>query len=189
MLREGVIAGLIGATVIAVWFGLLDVIAGRPFFTPATLGRGLLSFFGEIEPDQGMVTFVLVYSVFHFAAFIFVGLVASLIVALARHEPSILLGFAILFAATEIGIYGLVALLHEWSPLARGAWLQIMVGNVLAALAMGFYFWKQHAELEYELRHAFDVPVVAEEEVRESFAALTSTDEASEDPAARPPGR
>ncbi len=164
LLKDGVIAGLIGALVIAVWFGILDVIAGHPFFTPATLGRALLSFFGDVTPDQGTVSFVLVYTVFHFSAFMVVGLIASLIVHLARHEPSILLGFAILFAATEIGIYGLVALLGEWSPLARGAWLQIMVGNILAALAMGIYFWRTHGEIEHELRHAFD-PREEEEEV------------------------
>jgi uncharacterized membrane protein YphA (DoxX/SURF4 family) len=156
LLREGIIAGLIGAVTIAVWFGLLDLIAGRPFFTPATLGRALLSVFGPIPPEEGVATFVVVYTIFHFTAFMFVGLLASLIVTLARHEPSILLGFAILFAATEIGIYGLVALLGETSPLQRNAWLPIMVGNLLAAGAMGFYFWKKHGELEHELRHAFD---------------------------------
>jgi hypothetical protein len=56
----------------------------------------------------------------------------------------------------ELGIYGLVGLLEVATPLGRHAWLQIMIGNVLAALAMGFYFWKMHSELEYELRHAFD---------------------------------
>ena len=173
MLKDGIIAGLIGAVVIAIWFGVLDMIAGHPFFTPATLGRGLLSFFGDVTPDQGMATFVLVYTVFHFAAFMVVGLVASLIVHLARYEPSILLGFAILFAATEIGIYGLVALLGEWSPLARGAWLQIMVGNVLAALAMGIYFWRTHRELEHELRHAFD-PHDDEEVVADETIAIAA---------------
>ncbi len=156
LLREGIVSGLIGALVIAVWFGIIDVVAGRPFFTPATLGQGLLSFFGAISPDQGRMTFVLAYTIFHFAAFMFVGLVASFIVALARHEPSILIGFAILFAIMEVGIYGLVSLLDAATPLGRHAWLPIMLGNVLAAFAMGFYFWKKHSELEYELRHAFD---------------------------------
>jgi len=156
LLKEGIIAGLIGAVVIAVWFGAVDLIAGRPFFTPSTLGQGLLRTFGTIAPDQGPVTFVIAYTVFHFAAFMFVGLVASLIVALARYEPSILIGFAILFAIMEVGIYGLVGLLEVATPLGRHAWLQIMISNVLAALAMGFYFWKMHSELEYELRHAFD---------------------------------
>jgi hypothetical protein len=98
---------------------------------------------------------VIVYTIFHFTAFLFVGLLASLIVTIARYEPSILLGFAILFAVSEIGIYGLVALIGQATPI-RNAWLPIMAGNVLAAGAMGFYFWKRHGELEHELRHAFD---------------------------------
>lgn len=163
LLKDGIIAGLIGAAVIAVWFFVIDTIAGHPFFTPATLGRALLSFFGEVSPDQGPVTFVIVYTVFHVAAFMVLGLLASLIVQVARQEPSILLGFAMLFAATEIGVYGLVALLGEASPLGRMAWLPIMVGNVLAALAMGWYFWHAHSEIEYELRHTFDEPAVDDE--------------------------
>jgi uncharacterized membrane protein YphA (DoxX/SURF4 family) len=157
LFKEGIIAGLLGALVIAVWFGALDTLAGHPFFTPATLGRGLLGVFGPIPPEDGMFTFVLFYTVFHFAAFMVVGLLASLIVQLARQEPSILIGFAILFAVTEIGIYGLVALIEGASPLGRNAWLPIMVGNILATFAMGFYFWKTHSELSYELHHAFDV--------------------------------
>jgi putative oxidoreductase len=176
MLKEGVIAGLIGAAVIAVWFGILDVIGGHPFFTPATLGRGLLSVFGDVTPDQGTATFVLVYTVFHFTAFMFVGLVASLIVHLARQEPSILLGFAILFAATEIGIYGLVAFLGEWSPLQRNAWLPIMVGNLLAAAAMGFYFYRTHKEIAHELRHAFDPRPSEDDDDEDASVAASEID-------------
>ena len=38
ILREGFIAGLIGAGAVALWFLIVDTIAGRPFFTPAMLG-------------------------------------------------------------------------------------------------------------------------------------------------------
>ena len=34
-LREGVIAGLIGAALVAVWFLIYDAASGRPFRTPA----------------------------------------------------------------------------------------------------------------------------------------------------------
>jgi uncharacterized membrane protein YphA (DoxX/SURF4 family) len=156
LLHDGIIAGLIGAAAIAVWFFIIDTIAGRPFFTPATLGRALLRVLGPVSPDDGPTTFVLVYTVFHFAAFMFVGLVAALVVFLARREPSILLGFVILFAATEVGIYALVGMLDVATPLGRHAWLQIMLGNLIAALAMGVYFWRTHREIEDELRHTFD---------------------------------
>ena len=39
--REGAIAGIIGASVVALWFLMVDSIAGRPFFTPAVLGASL----------------------------------------------------------------------------------------------------------------------------------------------------
>jgi uncharacterized membrane protein YphA (DoxX/SURF4 family) len=156
LLYDGVIAGVIGALVIAAWFFLVDSIAGRPFFTPALLGQGLFRVFGPVTPSDGAVTFVLVYTVFHFAAFMLVGLVASLIVHLARREPSILFGFLILFVATEVGIYGLVALLDVATPLGRHAWLQIMASNLLACAAMGLYFVRTHAELGDQFRHALD---------------------------------
>src|SRR5918999_3302364 len=151
LLHDGVIAGLIGAAVIAVWFFIVDAIAGRPFFTPATLGHGLLDVLGK-QPaqDDSTVVHVLAYTVFHFAAFMFVGLAAALIVFLAQREPSILFGFLVLFVAFEVGFYGLVGLLHQATALREFAWYQVLIGNLLAAGAMGFYFWRTHKELAEE---------------------------------------
>lgn len=156
LLRDGIIAGVLGATAIAVWFLLVDTLAGRPFYTPATLGRGLLHVIGPTPPLAGMATYVVAYTVFHYAAFVFVGLVAALIVYLAQREPSILFGFLILFIMTELGIYGLVGLLDVATPFGRHAWYQIMAGNLLAAIVMGIYFWRTHRELADEFRHSLD---------------------------------
>jgi uncharacterized membrane protein YphA (DoxX/SURF4 family) len=157
LLRDGVIAGLIGAAVIAVWFFIVDAASGRPFFTPATLGHGLLDVLGK-QPaqDDSMVIHVLAYTVFHFSAFMLVGLVTSLIVFLAQREPSILFCFLVLFVAFEVGFYGLVGLLHQATALREFAWYQVLIGNLLAAGAMGFYFWRTHKELAEEFRHSLD---------------------------------
>ena len=45
-LREGLTAGVLGATAVAVWFLILDTIAGRPFATPSMLGASLATLFG-----------------------------------------------------------------------------------------------------------------------------------------------
>jgi len=50
IMREGFIAGLIGAGAVALWFLIVDVIAGRPFFTPAMLGSAV--FWGVRDPAQ-----------------------------------------------------------------------------------------------------------------------------------------
>src|SRR5262245_64382822 len=34
---EGIRAGLVGASIIAVWFLLVDTVAGHPFYTPARM--------------------------------------------------------------------------------------------------------------------------------------------------------
>lgn len=154
--RDAVVAGFIGAMTIAVWFLVIDTIAGRPFHTPMVLGRGLFSVFGPNSPDEGAATLVIGYTIFHFAAFMLVGWITSLVVYAARTEPSVLFAFVMLFAAFEVGIYGLVAVLDMGTPLGRYAWLQIMAANLLAAAAMGWYFWRTHRELGDEFRHSLD---------------------------------
>src|SRR5205823_1851736 len=59
ILREGFIAGLIGAGAVALWFLIVDIIAGRPFFTPAMLGsaaarRTHLVERGDRQRDRGV---------------------------------------------------------------------------------------------------------------------------------------
>src|SRR5437879_8435009 len=65
ILREGFIAGLIGAGAVALWFLVVDIIAGRPFFTPAMLGSAV--FFGETDPSKAVIAFsrVVPYTMIH----------------------------------------------------------------------------------------------------------------------------
>ena len=156
LLHDGVIAGLIGATAIAAWFFLVDLVSGRPFFTPETLGHAMLDVFGRPVQDDSRVIHVLAYTVVHFTAFMLVGLAMSLIVFLAQKEPSILFGFFVLFVAFELGFYGLVGLLSQSTALREFAWYQVLIGNLLAAGLMGFYFWRTHKELAEEFRHSLD---------------------------------
>jgi putative oxidoreductase len=156
LLREGVILGVIGATIIAVWFFAVDFIGGRPLFTPATLGRGLLRIFGPVTENPNTAFLVFSYTVVHYAAFVVLGLIASLIVNVAQREPSILLGFVVLFAATEVGFYALAGLLQQASPLGTLAWYNVMAGNLLAAIGMGAYLWRTHPALREQFRHAID---------------------------------
>jgi uncharacterized membrane protein YphA (DoxX/SURF4 family) len=158
LVREGVIAGVIGASVIAIWFFFIDLIAGQVFFTPTTLGRGLLSIFGPVPAGQSAILLVFGYTIFHFAAFIVLGLIAAMIVNLANREPSILLGFVVLFAAIEVGFYAVVGLLQQATPLGTLAWYNVMIGNLLAAAAMGMYLLRAHPVLREQFRHAIDRP-------------------------------
>ena len=99
---------------------------------------------------------VLAYTVFHYAAFILLGLIAAMIVDVAQREPSILLGFVVLFVAMEVGFYALMGLLQRATPLGSLAWYNVMLGNLLAATAMGFYLWRTHPALREQFEHAID---------------------------------
>ena len=156
-LYDGILAGLVGAAVIALWFLIIDTIDGRPLFTPATLGRGMLGVLAPGRDDLSVGTLVSAYTVFHVAAFIVVGLLAAFVADVAEREPSILFGFLLLFAVVEVGIYVLVAILDVASPLGAHAWLPIMVGNLIAVLTMGMVFWRRRPALREQFSRSLDL--------------------------------
>ena len=151
--RDGIVAGILGATAVALWFFGVDMLTGHPFATPAALGRGLVGILGP-HGSEGTAVFVVVYTIFHYLAFIVAGLLVAVIVHFAQREPTVLAGAMMLFVAFEIGFYGLSAALRESPGLGSiGGWL-VATSNLLAALVMGGYLWRTHPELRAELAHA-----------------------------------
>jgi hypothetical protein len=151
--RDGIVAGILGATAVAFWFLVLDVIYRHAFATPEALGRGLLGILGP-RGSEGAAVFVGAYTVFHFAAFIAVGLLVAAIVHWAEREPTVLAGAMLLFVVFEIGFYGLSSALSDMPFFGTLAWAQVATGNLIAALVMGTYMWRKHPELRRELDHA-----------------------------------
>ena len=150
--REGFIAGVIGATAVALWFFVLDMVAAHPFYTPEVLGRSLLSVLG---PDRGYPHFpvVAIYTVVHYAAFVVAGIIATGIIHAGRQQSAVLAGALILFVAFEIGFYGFTAMLSE-SMLGSLAWYQIGAANLIATILMGAYLWRIHPTLGRRLDFA-----------------------------------
>lgn len=155
--REGLVAGLIGAGVVAVWFLLYDLAAGQPFRTPALLGAAVLE--GVRDPRAVTVTLPLVlqYTLIHGAAFVLFGWLAAGLLALADREPRLLFVFLMLLCCFEVFFFGLVVVLAEWL-LETIAWWTILVANLLAAVAMLGYFlrhhrlaWRQFVALRFEM--------------------------------------
>lgn len=153
-IREGVFAGFIGATVIAIWFLIVDAVAGHPFYTPQVLGQGLANVLGKTMMDSA-VTQVIGYTVFHYAVFFLVGIVLTVVIHQAARTPAILAGLLIVVVAFELGFYMLTALFAE-GPLGTLAWYQIFIANVLASVAMFWYLWKTHPLVGGHLRSALE---------------------------------
>lgn len=153
-IREGVYAGFIGATIVAVWFGVIDLMAGLPFHTPDLLGAGLLSVLGKSPMMPDTVAFhVFSYTVLHYVAFSIVGIIMVKIVHQSAQTPAILAGFLIAFVAFELGALGLTALLTE-SSLGGMAWYQVFIANLLAAGGMFWFMWKRHPGLGHDIEEA-----------------------------------
>ncbi|MSR37031.1 MAG: hypothetical protein EXR95_10415, partial [Gemmatimonadetes bacterium] len=101
VVREGVVTGLIGATVVAVWFLLFDVMRGRPFFTPGALGSALFLGSSTVDAVTVNATTVIGYTVLHVLAFVVTGFFAAAIVTAADDAPPLILGAVLFFAAFE----------------------------------------------------------------------------------------
>lgn len=146
---EGIVAGTIGAATIAVWFLIVDGIKGRPLYTPAVLGTVLFRPGASLLAPEGMpVSFelVLVYTWVHWLVFCVIGAAASLLLRAAMRNPDLGFGILLLFVVFEFGFLA-GAMLFAEAILRALAWQEILIGNLLAAAAMGGYFWRQHPNL------------------------------------------
>src|SRR5207244_11432164 len=86
------------------------------------------------------------YTVIHGLAFSAFGVVAASLLALSEREPTLFVAFVILFAAFEVFVFGVVGALGR-SILGALVWWAILIGNLLASVAMLWYFFRAHRAL------------------------------------------
>jgi hypothetical protein len=146
VLREGVIGGLLGAAIVAVWFLVFDLARGRPFLTPALLGEAV--FQGLRDPAAVHVTLgpILGYTLLHGLAFVAFGVVAAALIAVSERETALFIAVVILFACFEMFFLGALGAVGK-SLLGAVVWWAILIGNLLAAAAMLWYFVVGHRAL------------------------------------------
>lgn len=151
-IREGLIAGLIGAAAVAAWFLVVDAVAGRLLFTPAALGSALLRGSRTAATVEISAATVLGYTVLHVAAFLVIGLVAAGIVAAAEEfSEAILLGGVLLFVTFEALSIGLLTIVASWL-VDTLAWWNIGAANLVAAAGIGGYLYLRHPGLLRDAR-------------------------------------
>ncbi len=141
VVRDGLVSGVIGAGLVAAWFLVADVVAGRPFFTPALLGSAIFSGLRDSADVVVGLQPVVAYTVAHVLAFVVVGTIASWLIADAEKNPGVLWLLVEFAIGLEFGFYATVILVSS-SLLAELAWLNVAVANLIAGGGMGYYFWK-----------------------------------------------
>jgi hypothetical protein len=146
VVREGIVAGLLGGSVVAVWFLLYDAVRLRPLHTPALLGAAVLEGLRDPELLIPRLDVVVGYTVFHFAVFAFFGIAVAAFLMAAEREPRLLLGLLVLFLCFQVFFFGF---LQALDALLAGAlpWWNVAIGNLLASVAMITYFFLGHRSL------------------------------------------
>jgi uncharacterized membrane protein YgdD (TMEM256/DUF423 family) len=156
-LAEGLLTGVVGAVVAAVWYFITDTAAGRPFATPNVLGQVFVR--GDTMPGIHVVPQAVVeYTLLHFVVFGILGISLVWITHLATRNPSLRMG---VWLGLVIGLLLFLGHLLMLANLTRQRlpWAAAIGGSILAFGAMGFLLWRRHPRL----RGSFDdAPLGAE---------------------------
>ena len=97
----------------------------------------------QVEISLGIVG---VFTGLHWLAFALMGSLASRLLGLAEHNPNLGFGVLLLFVLFESGFLGGAIMVAE--PVLHAlAWPSVLVGNLLAAVAMGGYLWRRHPHM------------------------------------------
>ncbi len=145
-IREGLVAGLLGAILVAVWYTAVDVGRGEMFYTANVLGQVFAQ--ADTMPATRTITSpaVIQYSLLHFGWFMVFGIALATLTHLATRTPVFRMG---VWLALVIGFafwLGLSYTLYRVTD-QRLPWWTIFLGSVLGIGSMGFYLWRRHPAL------------------------------------------
>jgi len=158
LLAQGVVTGLVGAAVVALWFLALDVAAGQLLRTPAALGAALLFGASNVAAIQVNLGIVAAYTAVHVAAFVVAGTVFVAVAEQIERAPVLIVLIAMAMIVLEAVVVAMLALGAQWVLGTLGIW-SVLVANVLAVSAMGWYVWATHPLLRRRLHEPVQVHV------------------------------
>jgi hypothetical protein len=150
--REGFVAGILGALTVAAWFFIVDALHGRPFYTPTVLGTAL---FGRgvwpatLEAMPASLEMVAMFTWVHVLTFAVLGVIVARLLVAAERNPSLGFGFVLLFVILE-ACFTVAAMIVAEPVLRALTWPAILAANLLAAAVMAGYFWHRHRSMQVE---------------------------------------
>lgn len=153
VLAEGLVAGLLGYAAIVLFYGVVNLVAGRSFFhTAAELGSGLV---GEGAIGGAAAGAVLAFNGIHLLGFLLIGVVAAWIIGETEKHPSLFALFLLLaisgFMLAVVGFAVLEASIGRGPPL-----VSVAAANLVAGAAMAVYLFRAHPRLWSEIRDHAD---------------------------------
>jgi hypothetical protein len=155
ILEDGVLSGIVGALVVALWFLIFDLARGLPFHTPSLLGSVL--FLGKSVEQATSVdaTMVFAYTGLHGFLFLLAGAAVAWMFAQFERNPQFGLVLLLLFLLFEAVIFGFEVTIVPALVGALGAWA-VGLANLLAAVAMFWFLLIRHPGSMARLRAGWD---------------------------------
>lgn len=150
VIGEGTDVGLIGGIAVALWFLVLDTIAGHPFQTPSLLGQMVI--LGDRTPDPQLAFgAILFYTAFHFIVFCLVGMGLVALVHWGQDNSVVRYALLPVFLVFEVLFYGFLMILSERTHELFPFWA-VVSANTLAAVSMAYYLWNRHPAFRASIR-------------------------------------
>lgn len=135
---NGVVAGVLGAVTVALFFLVVDAMRGEPLMTPTVLGSALFLGQRASEVEGVRISMVLAYTGVHMLAFVAVGFAAAYLVAQLEQNPPFGLLLVLVLVCLEAGFLAFTTGLMPGVLGVLGTGL-VLVANLLSALVMAFF--------------------------------------------------
>ena len=153
-IEDGVLAGVLGAGVVAVFFLLLDFLRGHPFYTPTLLGSALFLGKSVESVAAANATMVFAYTGIHVLLFMVAGVALSWMVSQFVRNPQFGLVLLLVFLLFESVLFGFEVTVVPVLVGALGAWA-VGVANIVSAVVMLWFLLRRHPEAMARLREGW----------------------------------
>jgi hypothetical protein len=151
-LREGLLTGLLGGMVVALWYLAVDLGRGHLFYTPNVLGQVFVG--RDTLPTTGTIPQAVgEYWLLHFGLFILLGIALVTVTHLASRNPALRMGVWLGLVISFLLFLGFLFTLYSATN-ERFPWWTALGGTFLGMLAMALYLWRRHPGLRGTFRQA-----------------------------------
>jgi hypothetical protein len=145
-IREGLLTGLVGGFIVAIWYLIHDIGRGQVGYTPNVLGQVFVGRDTTPAVTTVVPAAVVDYTVLHFATFVVLGILLTWLTHLASRNPALRMGVWLGLVISFCYFLGFLFVLYTATD-QRFPWWSSLVGSVLGIGSMAWYLWRRHPHL------------------------------------------
>ncbi len=154
--ENGVVAGMIGASVVALWFLVLDLVTrGLPFFTPSLLGSIIFAGLTAEQVTGLSGAAIFAYTGLHGILFLAAGMALAWMFSQFERNPQAGMVLLLLFALFEAILWGVGVSMIPALAGVVGTWA-ILIANIASASAMFAFLLRRNPRAMESLRRAWN---------------------------------